>query len=563
MSTKSVAGSLAAASLSLLVASFTSTGFTAVARSSRLENPILFVRQTPVPYTFATIGDIFGNFTSFDPRDGQPVGGALLRLDPDSRVTDLTAKDNIAVRDPEISYDATRVVFAMKTGGRGKWQIFEMGVDGEGLRRLSKDTTHNDWDPVYLPNGRLAFISDRARWADGYENLPEGELYTMNGSGSNVRRLAMNPNGIFNPLPGSNGMIFFTQWDFHDCRDNIDQRNCELDVNRFLMWEIFADGSREGHPSFGMHTLFDFEGGYVGIRENPTKPGTYFAVLADEFYTFGAGAIVKMARRSDGDRDRPRFLTPEVFGVGPRNRKGRYRDPYPLAKGDLISSYATGPVFKRNRKDPVPDFNLVWVDAESGASQALYSDPDYWLLQRVEVAARTPVPLTAGTARPGFRYAIVNSKDISVRHRNCNQVRNGDCQPSLRPGKAVEMRLYEARRRPNYYREFRRYSDPRRRLLGVVPVQPDGSFAAAVPPNTPLVWEAVDATGKVLVQERFWSEIAAGEVRTCNGCHAPHRGGSLNRPNSALRQVTNLSGEDIDTDDNELADLVEALGLID
>ena len=79
-----------------------------------------------------------------------------------------------AVYGPELSFDAKRIVFAWTTG-EGKddrwapdhaWDIFEIGVDGAGIKRLT-NTGHDDFDPCYLPNGRIVFVSTRKRrfWA--------------------------------------------------------------------------------------------------------------------------------------------------------------------------------------------------------------------------------------------------------------------------------------------------------------------------------------------------------------------------------------------------------------
>ena len=529
-----------------------SCGLSAAAHGA-IRNPIVFVAQEPVPFTFATISDIFGNFTSYDPREGQPGGGNLLRLDPDGTVANLTGRAGAAVRDPEISYDGSTVAFSMKTRPRGRWKVYTIGVDGSDLRKISRGGKHNDWDPAFLPDGRILFLSDRLRWSDGYENLPEGQLFVMGPDGRGVESLAVNPSGIFNPLLGSDGLVYFTQWDFHDCRASIDEDECDLDVNRFLLWQIAIDGSREGHPSFGNHTLYDFAGGYVGIRENPRQLGTFFATLADEFFTFGAGAIVRM---------KPIFVTENVFEVGKRNRAGRYRDPYPLADGRLAASFAAGAVYDEDGSQ-APDFNLVLVDAGSGARTQLLNDPEMWLLQPVEAVGRPMPDLAPGAAAAGFDYGVVNAKDVTIRHRNCNRVVNGDCQQAIRPREAAEVRFYEVARRKNYYREVRMYADPRQKLLGTVPVRADGSFAAAVPAGTPLIWEILDGSGQVLVKERFWTEVAAGEARTCNGCHSPHNGRRVKRPNSALRHVTNLTGKAVDRDGNGLVDLLEALGLVD
>ncbi|MEM1417319.1 MAG: hypothetical protein AAGH15_20645, partial [Myxococcota bacterium] len=81
-------------------------------------------------------------------------------------------------------------------------------------------------------------------------------------------------------------------------------------------------------------------------------------------------------------------------------------------------------------------------------------------------------------------------------------------------------------------------------LLGRAPVRSDGSFAARVPADTPLLWAAYDAEGRRLVEERFWNAVRPSQTLTCSGCHAPHDGRLGRTTNEALAAPTDLSGRD-------------------
>ncbi|HEY6353081.1 MAG TPA: hypothetical protein VIY30_01200, partial [Burkholderiaceae bacterium] len=65
-------------------------------------------------------------------------------------------------------------------------------------------------------------------------------------------------------------------------------------------------------------------------------------------------------------------------------------------------------------------------------------------------------------------------------------------------------------------------------ILGYAPVEPDGSFKLHVPADTPLALSIVDAKGRSLQTHLNWIQVRPGERRTCDGCHSPRRGGSLN-----------------------------------
>jgi len=60
-----------------------------------------------------------------------------------------------------------------------------------------------------------------------------------------------------------------------------------------------------------------------------------------------------------------------------------------------------------------------------------------------------------------------------------------------------------------------------RRVLGTVPVEPDGSAVFRVPANTPIALQPLDAEGKALQQMRSWLVGMPGEVLSCVGCHEP------------------------------------------
>jgi mono/diheme cytochrome c family protein len=65
-------------------------------------------------------------------------------------------------------------------------------------------------------------------------------------------------------------------------------------------------------------------------------------------------------------------------------------------------------------------------------------------------------------------------------------------------------------------------------ILGYAQVEPDGSFKLEVPADTPLALSIVDAKGRALQTHLNWIQVRPGERRTCDGCHSPRRGASIN-----------------------------------
>jgi len=54
---------------------------------------------------------------------------------------------------------------------------------------------------------------------------------------------------------------------------------------------------------------------------------------------------------------------------------------------------------------------------------------------------------------------------------------------------------------------------------GAVPIASDGSFAAVVPAQRAMVWQATAADGTPVVRERYWISVKPGEIRACPSCH--------------------------------------------
>jgi cytochrome c553 len=75
------------------------------------------------------------------------------------------------------------------------------------------------------------------------------------------------------------------------------------------------------------------------------------------------------------------------------------------------------------------------------------------------------------------------------------------------------------------------------RIVGTVPVEPDGSASFRVPANTPLAVQPLDERGRALQLMRSWFTVMPGEVKSCVGCHESQNTAPL------LRQVQALRGQ--------------------
>jgi hypothetical protein len=154
-----------------------------------------------------------------------------------------------AVRDVEMAFDGSSVVFAMRGPvdlnlniddvDQPTWNIWEYNFASRALRRvIPGDVTAelgHDVAPHYLPDGRIIFSSTRQRrskailvdeikpqFAAQDEDVNEDAflLHIMDADGDNIQQVSFNQSHDLDPAVLSTGQIVFTRWD-HAGRNNV------------------------------------------------------------------------------------------------------------------------------------------------------------------------------------------------------------------------------------------------------------------------------------------------------------------------------------------------------
>jgi len=75
-----------------------------------------------------------------------------------------------------------------------------------------------------------------------------------------------------------------------------------------------------------------------------------------------------------------------------------------------------------------------------------------------------------------------------------------------------------------------------KRILGTVPIEPDGSVSFYAPSGLPLHFQLLDAEGRALQTMRSFVGLMPGEMRGCLGCHESHSRTPPLRTGLALRR---------------------------
>ena len=98
--------------------------------------------------------------------------------------------------------------------------IFEIGIEGAGLKQLTDSRDWSDLDPTYLPSGDIAFVSERCGCSLQCNEWDKDEtscnLYVMRADGSGIRRLSASKDGDYLPHCLSDGTIGYTRWEYQE-----------------------------------------------------------------------------------------------------------------------------------------------------------------------------------------------------------------------------------------------------------------------------------------------------------------------------------------------------------
>ena len=223
------------------------------ANATTLPHPILFVTQVPTGYDFVnqTVSAPFANHlptTLAAPRGGDLVllstSGTLRYLTQEAGYGSpgggglLTGNAAIAVRDPAVSFDASKAIFSMVVGAPASvggaetytWQLYEITnlaqVLGGSVPIIQKvanqPATFNNVEPDYLSDGSVVFVSDRPRNGaaalypvlDEYRGQPANSgLWRLDPASGALTLIENTPSGSFGPFVDSFGRLVFSRWD--------------------------------------------------------------------------------------------------------------------------------------------------------------------------------------------------------------------------------------------------------------------------------------------------------------------------------------------------------------
>ncbi len=420
---------------------------------------------------------------------------------------------------PDLSWDGKTIVFAWSSGGNEKWKrenrfnIFKVGVDGTGLTRLT-DVDFDDFDPCWLPGGRIVFLSTR-RYGFGRchgRPVPAYTMFSMKPDGGDVIGIDFHETNEFHPSVDNNGMLVYTRWDYVD-RDHSAAHH---------MWHCFPDGRnpRSYHANYSFPLSTVHEVGPGSIRDRPWAEFNCRAVPDSGKYTatagphhgqaFGSLVLIDISVPDDNKMSQIKRITPDArfpeSECGTRNWNDMaYGTAWPLSESFYLCNYKDG----------------VYLLDEMGNRELICQVTNGLRpLDATPLRAR-PKPTVIPTEtyqgerhKPGAPKATISVMNVYI----------SDAFGRLPKGtKVKQMRIVQVipKSTPPANSPRIGYGDQSlaRIPLGVVPVEKDGSVYFKAPVEKAIYFQLLDDKGMAVQSMRSVTYVHPGEQMSCVGCH--------------------------------------------
>ena len=174
-------------------------------------------------------------------------GSALCRFELDGlhgRVTTLLEDPTGAIRDPAVSYDGQRVLFAWKKSlNEDDYHLYEMELASGKIRQITFGLGFADYEPAYLPNGDLIFASTRCVQTVDCWWTEVSNLYTCNADGRYLRRLGVDQVHTVFPTVMDDGRVIYTRWDYNDRGQVFPQALFQMNMDGTGQTEFYGNNS--------------------------------------------------------------------------------------------------------------------------------------------------------------------------------------------------------------------------------------------------------------------------------------------------------------------------------
>lgn len=535
--------------LASLTAAFVAVGCgsTKAADTGTGVSAIVFIKRqhTTVGENGAVSVDVSGGNGQVLDYERYVPGGSLNLLAParpDGVVSNITADFPQAdFNGVDVSFDGRQAVFSMKKDGSDHYHLYTAqltaGADGKFEIHQRTGGNQDDINPIYLPGGRIAFVTNQmytamGTRADEYEHgrvVTQLATISVDGGDADRRLASQNLSHTVAPFMRADGKIGYSRWEHLGGVNDVKLFAANPDGTQMV-----ALAGQHGKPSTALFS----------VRE--LSPNVMVGIATSRNRTIHAGALIKIDSRNaadpvclddkadktghaciDEENAKYEILTPDVPTGNAPSPVGRYREPSALPDGRLLVSWADGPVNDLAELAATPpDFGVYIFDPATGKNQLVYNDRNTWDLNALPVVARTEPRVIGDLIGPNsdttlpVRIGSIDVTRTSLKEQVSGaQLNNTEFSEALR--QAARVRVIEgfSSEAAKGVTMFGLTMDEGAAVLGEAQVQADGSWLAEIPPYIPVHLQPIDKFGMSIRNQRTWIQGMPGEDRRCVGCH--------------------------------------------
>ncbi len=408
-------------------------------------------------------------------------GGKLCRLNLTSgALTAMIDDPEGAVRDPVVHYDAKKVLFSYRKGGSPNYHLYEIDIDGTNLRQMT-DGPYDDIEPCYMPDDSIIFVSSRCkRWVQCWLTKV-AVLHRCDADGSNIRAISANLEHDNTPWPLPDGRVLYQRWEYVD-RSQVDYHH---------LWTTNPDGTGQMIYYGNMHP------GIVMIDAKPIpETNKVVAIFSPGHGRKEHDGVITVvdSRKGPDDRSFARSVSPE----------SNFRDPWAFSEDLFMAAQGNRIVFLDSHGKTA---EIYRVSPEEGAAGLQCHEPR-------PVFCRERERIIPARLDPENETGTLVLMDV-YKGRN---------MAGVQPGEIKKLLVIESLPKPI---NFTGGMDPLtyggsftlERVLGTIPVEPDGSANVELPALRALFFVALDENDVAVKRMQSFLTVQPGEVTSCVGCH--------------------------------------------
>jgi len=338
------------------------------------------------------------------------------RASPSAEAVNITGELTqglAAIRDVEIAYDGSSLLFAMRfpfdpnldEEDLPTWNLWEYTFETDELRRIISTASAefgHDIMPKYLPDGRIIFASTRQfrsqavlldedkQNKDAFPAVDEDQnefafnLHLINADGTGIDQVTFNQSHDLDPSVLGNGQIVFSRWDHAGVNDGVNLYRMNPDGSGIELYY-----GRQSHDTGSNGDTIQF------MQPRELEDGRLMSLIRPFTGTEGGGELIAIDTQQYVENTQPTAANIGILAgpaqedatinevstvAGAPSQGGRYSSVYPILDGTgrLLVSWSQCRLLEILIDDGDPatdDFNIVPCTDDRLANLFVQPDP--------------------------------------------------------------------------------------------------------------------------------------------------------------------------------------------